>query len=375
MRKRIFFIGGIILIIIVSIGVFTTYFLRLKEMSDSNYVIPNVPYIGIYNHTGNYSYTNGDTAAAVSSVLEYWNPEKNDLMEINNALTQIEPGKRNSKDAVADFINKSFSDYSVERKELSFDELKEYINSDQRTPILMSFSLSKRQPKEVSYYPYNILIGIDSVQKKFIFHNYWFGNNYESSFNHFDFIQKKGKISCIVIQPKDLKAKIAEVSARENKGYSPRTPIMNESQGMIRDYIIGSQVMATSNEMAGSYFLKVINDPKFQDWMPPYFKMSIFHMMAEFYLKRNNLDGALIYADKAVEENHDLDKPFKDWPGFELRTGKIDIIDRSSEPYRVLGDVKKASKDLKGAEDAYRKALEIRPNNSKALDELKSLGV
>jgi tetratricopeptide (TPR) repeat protein len=373
MRKKTFLIGGIILIIIVSIGVFTSYFLKLKKMPDSSYAIPNVPYIGIYNHTGNYSYANGDTAAAVSSVLEYWNPGKNNLKEINNALTQTELGKRNSRDAIIDFINKNFSDYSAERKELSFEELKNYVSQDQRTPILISFSLSKNQPKQVNYYPYNVLVGIDYVQKKLIFHNYWFGNNYEISFNHFDFIQKNEKISCIVIQPKDLMTKIAEVSARESKNYPSRTPIMNESQGMIRDYIIGSQLLAVSDKLAGNYFIKAMNDPKFQDWMPPYFKMSIFHMTAEFYLKQNNLDKALLYANKAVEENHDLDKPFKDWPGFELRTGKIDIIDRSSEPYRVLGDVKKAVKDLKGAKEAYQKALEIRPNNLKAFNSLKEI--
>ena len=85
-NKKIITIGSVVLILAATF--FSGFhFLKNKTMQKIDYTIPSVPYIGIYNHKGPSSYIFDDVASAVSSVLEYWNPEEqNNLLKIQQSL-------------------------------------------------------------------------------------------------------------------------------------------------------------------------------------------------------------------------------------------------------------------------------------------------
>ena len=86
---------------------------------------------------------------------------------------------------------------------------------------------------------------------------------------------------------------------------------------MFQNYALGDgAAMKGMYDIAQKYYSDALNDPKFEDYFPPYFKVLLFSRLAQVYLAQGNLDQAQIFAEKAVDLDQDLDKPFKDWPGY-----------------------------------------------------------
>ena len=81
--------------------------------------------------------------------------------------------------------------------------------------------------------------------------------------------------------------------------------------------------------------------------------------MSESYYGENDLDNALLYAEKSVAEDHDLNQPFRDWRG-NMSWRRI------ATPYSFLGDIYRQNKDFQSARDNYAKALDISPDNAGA---------
>jgi len=352
-------------------------FFKPQTVKVTDYIISNVPYVGIHNHKGLLSYAGGDTESAVTSILEYWNPGKNNLTEINRYFSQYRKTLITGE-LIINFINTVYDNYQVRRVNLNIDEIKNYINSQIRTPLFLFLSIDTDQPLKVVYHPASVLIGIKESEQKLVFHNFWLGNNYEITFNEFNNLQEKmrpdERNTYFVIQPKDFKEKLETIRQRPIISYPKRTSIMVEGETMFKNYGIASGAAYLSlNNIAIDYFSRVVNDAKFDSYFPPYPKVSVLYSFAEVYLRQRNIASALKYVQQAIELNYDLDREFKDWPGYEIRTNRSDIIDRISGPYRVLGDIYRELKDFLKAKEAYQKALEINPFNSNAQHNLQQV--
>jgi tetratricopeptide (TPR) repeat protein len=351
-----------------------------ENQKQSDYVIQGIPYIGIYNHKGDYSfsYVLGDTSMAAASLLEYWNPGQNNLVQVALCFSDINnnSGRITGLTDIEGCISK-FGDYNFQTVHLNTDELKKYVNSEVKTPLIFFLPVSIDQPLEISYHPATLLIGIEDSQKKVILHDFWFGNNYEVSFDDFnklwEGVRPDGRNTYLVVQPKDLQNKLKEIDSRKITAYPARTSIMDQAHSMFQNYALGwGAKLRGTYDVAQKYYSEILNDPKFEDYFPPYFKVSLFTKLADVYLAQGNLDQAFVNATKAVELNHDLDKPFKDWLGCELRGGNTPGNQGvSSDAYRILGAVYRKQKKYQAAIDNYQKALDINPGNPNAEKGLK----
>jgi len=385
-KKSKLYLVGVVILLFFIIGGGLWYWFKTQiyqktqiENKKIDYIIPGVPYIGIYNHKDLFSHIIGDTASAVASILEYWNPGKNNLVEISRAF-RPRSGVLIGDNSIINFINKTYSDYNVERVNISIDEIKNYINPSSRTPLFLFLAIDRNQPLNVTYHPATVLIGIKESEKKLIFHNYWLGNNYEISYDEFNELwgrmRPDERNTYLVIRPKNLTEKLKELTSRETISYPQRSSIMEKAVNIFKNYAIGVGGNHLGlNNLAIDYFSRVIKDSNFEAYFPPYYKVMVLYQLGELFLKQKDYSNALNYTNKAIELNQNLDKPFKDWPGYEVRSNKPDIIDRISGPYRVLGDIEKELKDFKKAKEAYEKALEIQPTNSAARRGLSSVNL
>jgi hypothetical protein len=341
-----------------------------ENQKQADYIIQGVPYIGLYNNVGNYSFTYvlGDVSKTMASILEYWNPGRNNLTEVGSCLYDLKLGRFVNFTDVQNCISK-FGEYKFETLHLHTDELKKYVNSGTKTPLLFFLPVSIDQPLEVAYAPPTLLIGVEDSQKKVILHSFWFGNNYEMSFDDFDKLWERmrpeGRNNYLAVQPKNLQNKLKEINSRKIVAYPARTSIMIQAHSMFQNFALGWGAQQKGlNDMAQNYYSDILNDPKFDAYFPPYFKVNLFTKLAEVYFVQDNIDQALISANRAVELNHDLDKPFKDWPGCELVvSNKADRLGESSDAYRILGDVYQKQKNYQSAMDNYQKSLEINTRN------------
>lgn len=331
-----------------------------------NYVISGVPYIGIYNHKGALTQLIHDKDSMAASVLEYWNPGRNDFQKIERALNNREI----TLNEIVSFINGD-SGMKAEAKVLSLDELRNYISSQVATPLIAFFAVSEDQPAEAQYYPARVLIGLKESEKKLVFHDYWFGNNYEVSFDEYGKLVEKTppvlRNKYLIIQPVDLKGKLKEIKKRQTSPYPPRTEIMNKAEGMFKNYAMAvNPYYSKQFDLAEKYFFAVISDPGFEEFFPPQYKVRAYTELAKMQLGKNDLENALKNVQIAVELNHDLDKPFKDWPGYELSANAPGHWGEFIVSYRVQGNIYMALKDFQKAKESYEKALVIKPINPKA---------
>lgn len=364
--KKVFWPAVIIaFIVVITAGVFIYMLKNIsnKKQSasiDSNYTIPNVPYFGIYNHRKELAripsgYLKNTSCDSVLVILEYWNPGKNNFLTVCDSLKK----KSGKNEFIQVFEENNLSAKSVN---LSLSDLKKYINPELKTPLLLFLPISDEQPASVAFTPVTIIIGIDEKSQKLTMHNYWLGNNYEMTFDEFNRLENKlqpnRRNKYIIAQPKNLDEKLKEISQRKIEAYPVRTEIMKQGEQMFKDYAIGSSGAYGAGlwPQALEYMSKVENSPNFDKFFPPYFKVMLYYQKSRMYFLKNDFDNALDYAEKAVAMDHDLDKPFKDWNGYETNYVRPDRIGIVPEPFVALGDILDKKGDLKGALEAYKKA-------------------
>lgn len=355
---------GLILFVVKYKGMFQ---ISKESPKQADYIIQGVPYKGLYNHKGDNNRIAGDVSAAVASLLEYWNPGQIKPLEVSSCFHGLQFA---SMLEIRGCITK-FGDYDIQKVHLNNDELKKYVNSEAKTPLLFFLPVSLDQPLDVTYIPAKLLIGIEESQKKVILHDFWFGNNYEVSFDDFNKLWEKTRPNFrntyLAVQPKDWLNKLKEINSRKIAAYPSRTSIMDQAHGMFQNYALGFGAQKGGmNDVAQKYYSDVLNDPKFEDYFPPFFKVNTFTKLAAVELAQGNLDQALVHATKAVELNHDLEEPFKDWPGYGIGKNKKGNRGVASGAYKILGDIYQKQKKYQLAIDNYQKTLNIHPGNAGA---------
>ncbi len=357
---------GLLLITFFFVGSVLFWLNREKKI---NYTIPGVSHYDIWDHRGEAAYFTGETAAAVFSVLDYWNPGITKPVETDEFF-KIERRATNSVgvEDVNNYVDLIAKDqYVIESVVLEKNEIKRYINPEAKTPLLVYLPISEEQPIELSYYPVVVVIGVNEFEGKITVHDFWLGNNREISFDELSKFWGRKKPErrneYFVIQPKNLKEALAGINTRKIEAYPTRTALMSKNETMIKDYVLGVGAQVALNyDLAESLFLKVQNSPNFQNDLIPVLKVQILARLAAIKLQNKDLAGALSYAEKAVELDHDIDKPLDNgWLGYEHI--RLDMANRgkSSDPYRVLGNIYKAMEENDKAIEAYKKALEIDP--------------
>ncbi|MFA7319313.1 MAG: hypothetical protein WC022_01825 [Parcubacteria group bacterium] len=375
-NKKIFWLVALVIILLAS-GVYFIFMLKNINKNErstaaaGNYVVPNVPYFGMYDHKGSFSfvcgYTGGDFCISALEILEYWNPGQNNIRAVCDRLKEGISSQENVSLVAPYNLVQMFEEkgFSAQMMKLSLTDLKKYVNSEAKTPLMLFLPISNDQPDSISYYPATVLIGVDEKAQKLTLHSYWLGNNYELSFDEFNQLENKlqpdQRDAYVVVQPKNLDEKLKEISERKIAAYPARTSIMQNGEEMFKNYAIGSGGAYNSGlwPQVLEYLSKTENDSNFNEFFPPYFKTMLYYQKAKMYFLKNDLDNALVYAQKAVVINQDLDQSFKDWPGYEISYNSPDKRGIAPEPYMILGDVLDKKGDLKGALNAYKEASRL----------------
>ena len=365
-RKKKWLAGALVIVVLVS-GVGLLWSLKTdKSIGKVDYTIPGVPYFGMYNHVGQQNRViSGDTASAVISILEYWNPGKNNFVEAQRSIRNSQ--KFITGESVADFFNKS--GYVAKEVHLEDNELKNYINSKSKTPLFAFLSVDGNQPEIDRYHPATVIIGFNESEQKVIVQDYWLGNNYEISLTDLDQrwsrMRKDEQKNYIVVQPQDMSKKLAELNVRKIDAYPKRTQVMDNASQMMKNYVLGygSGRMSEIDPLAMSFYLRVENDQNFEKYLPPYFKSLTYYHLADLYLKEKKIEPALAYAQKSVDADHEINKPFNDWPGYDSESVS-DTTGELSDPWIILGDVLLENKNYPKAKEAYEKALKIAPGKA-----------
>lgn len=366
----------IVIVLIIAITLMKTGSPLSKNSSNNaDFVVSGVPYFGIYNHKGKTIGGATDTAATVASVLEYWYPGENNLKEIGKTIITKNGDAFIGSDAINNYINYAYKDkLTIREEKLDLNGLKKYINSDTRTPLIAFLPVSNDQPSDVAYHPAAVVIGMKETEKKVVLHDYWQGNNYEISYA--DFEKRLGgsgnQGQFIVIQPVNLKGTLVKLAKISPAPYPARTDMMGKDEAMFQNYALCSRTfVAGQTGMALGYCEKTLNDTNFEASFPPYFKVALYVYLAGIYnIMGNDLNKAEGYARKAVELNHDLDKPFKDWLGYDINMSRADSAGKASWPNQVLGNVLRNKGQFQEAIDNYNMALNIYPANRGAKEGL-----
>jgi tetratricopeptide (TPR) repeat protein len=381
-HNRIIKIIFIAIALLVVIGGYV-FFKSTVGIKGTDYVIPNVPYVGIYNHLEKYKFIQSDLDAAAVSVIEYWKPSEDDSAAVKSILSRVEdkPLLQEKDQSQERFDNKKQEsnlqnfflglkgNYEAKIESMQLTDLKKYLNSNTRTPLVIYFPIDETQPQGTTYYPFRVLIGIKESERKLVFHDYWLGNNYEMDFDKFNKMQEKmrpdERNNYLVIQPVNLSEALKVVSSKNQEKYSARTVVMSKSEKMFKDYSIGlGASLDNQNDLSESFFLKVSNNSDFEEYFPPVYKMRTYMHLADLYLAKGEIDTALDLANRSLAMNHDLNKPDKDWPGFDFGYRKSgNYNNQGTGPYHVLGEIYKEKGDCQKARDNFNKILELTPRN------------
>ena len=118
--------------------------------------------------------------------------------------------------------------------------------------------------------------------------------------------------------------------------------------------------------------MRVEKDLNFENYFPPYFKSLTYYHLAKLYAKEKDIVLASVYAQKSVDINHNLNKPFNDWLGINSNTNG-GIKGELSDPWVLLGDVSLQDKNYQKARESYARALKVFPNKPGVADKLKMI--
>lgn len=359
----------------------TTSLTVMAPESFDGYVIPGVPYEGIYTYQGNASVLS-PALAPLASVFQYWGGTGG-FERLGSDMRLVTYPLYEDLREMQTIVNE-FNTISATLAQLSLDELGQYLNADERTPLIISLRVNDVpifiDPGPVAY-P-TVLIGINNDAKELTFHSYWYGPNYTMSFA--DFLTRQNitadeKFEVLVVEPAYKQQFLAEGVGLTEEVYPPRTPLMDRLIPMLTMYINGYTFYYTTEEGTANvaaaipYLLNVITDEDYEEFMPRFFKVSILTLLAQAHLDLDELDQAMSYIDQAESFNVDIEVPVGDWPGVYMTQNSPEYPGTLSKVARTRGDIMLAKGDREGAKAQYEQALKIMPDNLLAKRRLDNL--
>lgn len=307
--KRYSWISSIGVIVVVLGLLFYWYYWRVP-----NYVIPDVPYFGIY--IGNILANDSETS--VGMLLRYWGDERTDLNDIISEFPSVDT-LENERSAFVTFERlKTFFDkqgYQTEiRKFNNIRDFAEFINPRVKTPLIILRHLSDRSdlpPLPV----FSVLVGIEG--RELIIHDNIYGNNYRLGFDDFNKLTSGLQHRFLVVQPSpaiagELKPK------RTGQSYPARLGIMDSKDNIdlnLRWAAMSiSAIQGGNNPSASRDRWRAIVEHSAFEGLHPAGRITAYVYLAKFERELGNYNRAIEIIEKfAIPLNHDLNKPYQEW--------------------------------------------------------------
>ncbi len=317
------------------LGIFWYYYSPTGQV---NYLIPGVPYNGIYN----LFFRNSDSLAmsSVLDILGYWGDNRFSTSQIREKL--IQPNASSSLAYFAQYqlldttLNiKNFFDangYETYRWASSdlgneIEEIKKFVNPQKKTPILVFQRRSLKIAEPIS--GLRVVIGVFDKDKKVIVHDHDLGNNYEISYKDFEAMFKPDARAILAVWPSDnLKASLKGPDL--SVSYSQRTEAMNKTGDLLVEKgAVSVYYGIVNNPLKNIEILqKMIGDLNFK-YFPPAFQVVELSVLANYYLRIDEPEKAIeLINEHTLPLNHDLNKPFLGWV--------VLPVDKYVRPYFIL---------------------------------------
>lgn len=337
MERKNVFLGG--LIFLLTIGLIYLYFQRGASFPD--YVISGVSPLTIFSAEVINSPIRTAPAAALVTVLRYWG-QNPDLSDVNDVFF---PGSNKvSYNGLSDYAQKTELTARVQKLQTPSD-LKKFINPEVRTPLIARMLIAPAPDIARDSW---VIIGVSEEKQKITVHSWYNGNNQEISFQDLDrFWQNtsaEDRYQYLVIQPtrENFKEAIKKIPTNP-AAYPPRLKIMDFLSNVFLN--INKSLSNSKDEAAEVYLKQAIQDPHFPD-LAPWLQIRYRTRLAELQIRLGKYGEAKKNLDLSENANHDLDKPYGEWPAHTVLKqydGKIYYPYRVyAKYYRATGDELKA---------------------------------
>lgn len=272
-----------------------------------SYLIPGVPYYGIYSGTVLWS----DTQTALAMAMRYWGDERvSDLGITEDAPSVTTP----TLDSIVDILRR----YGYSADLYSFRRIRDFtqfVNARRKTPLIVVHKLSNRDDLP-PLYVYSVLIGVDSSRDEITLHNSILGNNYRIAFSDFEKRTEGARRQFVAAVPHpSIRDQLRPPSTRAS--YPPRKAIMDAPE----DLDLQLRWLALMQQRRDGA------DPRIMlaQWQeleshPAFLRL---HPAARIVLHTNVARehrrlGEYAEAIRVIEEfalplNHDLNQPYGEW--------------------------------------------------------------
>lgn len=374
--KKILVFAAIILIFFLFAAgwyYYTTYMQNPKttEALPVNYLIKGVPYYGFYQRYFPNEYNDPSAEStldsSVKSILDYWGDSRFDFPDLKKIFPQI---LHSFASAESFFKSNGYQTAQLGSVDIekTIPEIKKYVNGQKRTPVLV---LQKRSLDPRSdQLGFRVVIGVSDDEKKITVHDYYFGNNYEISYQDFETMLAPSYLSVLAIWPsEELTGKI---KGAPDSQQAPAYPARMEAMDKVGELLAVDRTEACrlfssfskSNE-AFSLYEGFVNDSNFK-YFPPIYQVDLLSYLAEGYIKYGRYDDAIkLIQDNILPINHDLNQnPPEGW--------YIPSQSKMAYPYSVLTEayINKGEKNLAKATLEEMKKIAVPPERQEYFDSM-----
>ena len=364
--KRIFLYSIIVGLIL--IGGSLTWYIFLPKQIENIYLIPGVPYVGLY--TGTRLWNSAETS--VYTVLQYWGDKRFSTADVAETFSlQARDSKRLGLEELAGFFGSH--GYLVRYVELNelFD-FAQYINPRNRVPLVVH-QMASRNDQDITVI--RVVIGIDDKNRLVTVHDNIFGSTYKISYDEFLGLFPESNRGFLVITPSPTIAELLQPQLNPSP-YLPRTSIMDNTS--VRQLIFAwlrmdektIQGVPDSEILLG--WLKISKDEAFP-LLHPTARIIIYNRIARYYTLLHQYDEAInmLKNFSLPLYQEDIGASFNGWERSEYDPA---ITARfRSIPWDYLGKAYIGKGNILEAKSAFKEALRIDPTNPTAKDELTKL--
>jgi tetratricopeptide (TPR) repeat protein len=383
-KKSIF-----LLVIIVVLLIFANLALTIKNLNILNYdhnkqnemifnnklnfTLTNVPYVGKHSHVNENAYLRNSVDSSIFAVLKYFDKQKSSYAVAQSVSNWVDNtykinGLLSAEIVLTFFENEPSLDAEI--KDINIFDIADYFGPDKPSPLLTQLPVSLDQPDELNYYPFVLVVGVDTESGIIIIHDYWRGayrtvpivNYIELKLK----MPKKIRDNYIVFSS-DKNLNLPDVNSESNDFVRADGEFLSKNQDFMELFALGAGAEhVNSLDSYGPIYGEIVNNRDFDTSLPNFFKVYALSHYVDYLLSVSELERAEILIEKALTLNMDFDKPFLDWPGYEVRFNQSDIIDRISSPHRIYADLLKEKGEYEEAKIHYEEALRIFPYNGMA---------
>lgn len=365
-------------VLVIAVGLFGIFGWQYFNRNQVNYLIPGVPYDGVYSHFLEFD---SPVVTSVADILGYWGDEV-DLPFLSSALE----GYDITTSQLENFFQaKGYKTYLYVSGQAGneINEIKKFVNPKMKIPVIV-YQKRSIDPDRISN-GLRVVIGVFDNEKKIITHDHDFGNNYEISYTDFEAMFRPNARTILAVWPStDLAKKIK--GPDYSRVYQARWPEMEKiGQFLMKGADFVTFYFQKNYEKASQLIPELIDDPALS-YLPPAHQVQLYSLLVRNSLGRldvsqNNSNNPVIL-DEAIDFinnqilplNNNLSQPYKNW------TEQIEFFknhnyseDKFVTPYYLLGRVYLLKGDNEMARKNFEEALKIDPSHKASQTALQQL--